>query len=190
MSDREGGPEFLVVFSPLFFFRLSLELVESRSFSFFHPFISVVVRRNFFNIFFFFQSASKSVLSPLVSDRHRYRQQIKTALVIFSSVALGFLVIFPIQVIMHVHDYDYDYDPNDFSPAALAFFFFYSFFIPFMLFHPTAVEIFFFFISFCYTSMFNSSSFFHVAHLLRRSTHIYAHGRFLVCILCYHDYAY
>ena len=145
MSDREGGPEFLVVFSPLFFFRLSLELVESRSFSFFHPFISVVVRRNFFNIFFFFQSASKSVLSPLVSDRHRYRQQIKTALVIFSSVALGFLVIFPIQVIMHVHDYDYDYDPNDFSPAALAFFFFYSFFIPFMLFHPTAVEIFFFY---------------------------------------------
>lgn len=77
-----------------FLFRLSLELVDSRSHSLsFLPFTLVVVCRNFSK--FPFTIASKSVLlSPLVS-------MIGIGIVnvnctsLFSSVALGFLVIFP-----------------------------------------------------------------------------------------------
>lgn len=161
-------------FSPLFFFRFSLELVDSRSFFIFflsHMWSCLAI------FFLSLPSICKQECSSVsfrLHDRLRHRQcQLHCTSLFFLShwtPSSYFL-----QVIIHVHVHDYDYDPTIFSCCCCCLFFF------LFLFHPC------YFIN-CFRIIIFSlhvhlvSSFSSTHCLLRRSTHTHTHGWFLVCI--------
>jgi hypothetical protein len=149
-----------VVFPPPFF---SLEIGTGKILLLLSFFFRWSCVANFFN-FFFFQSASKSVSSVFLSDRHCQRQ---TALVFFYLSHWDSSSHFLLQVIMHVTRLRLTIQ-TILSCCCSPFF---------LLFHPCySIQLLSkFFISFC----------FHV-HLLLicfddpRTSH--AHGWFLVCV--------